>query len=142
MAFSKPICVAFLFLLVAAAGGCGYLDEELWVDDETFDEGITMEGIGIHGSGVGWGCGGAIGIGIGRRYHRTRHSRVHTGIHHGDFHAEAGSAAGPTDREILESTDIEMIDETPTMGTVEAVYYESKAERDASIARHYAPHGG
>jgi hypothetical protein len=58
--------------IVAAASslfvGCGYLDEDLLVSEETYEESFGIGGIGLSSTG-GFGCGGGVGFSRG-------HSRV------------------------------------------------------------------
>jgi hypothetical protein len=53
---AQPLFMSISVVALLTASGCGYLDEELWIDDEEFHAGI-----GAHGYGSS-GCGGASGI--------------------------------------------------------------------------------
>lgn len=60
-----------LMLVLLMTSACGYMDQDLLLDDESFnasldlgEEHITLGGMHIHGVGHS-GCGGAFGWGIG-----------------------------------------------------------------------------
>lgn len=142
----KPLLLPILFLSIVAGSACGYLDEEIWLEDEQFTQGL--EGSGLGGVGHGWGCGGSAHFGE-RRVRRPRRSLGALGqIHFDPFFiygqgvpaesaASTGAAGALTDEEILASTNIEAIEEDVVAGAVEQVYYEVKAERDAAVSTHY-----
>lgn len=131
--------VVVLFLLMGPLVGCGYLDDDLLTSDEEFQQSLTAGGMSLSGRGYGhhhgYGCGGAVirmsdlGL-IGRIRMRPRSAST------------ARSPSEMTDEEILNQTDIGVLDVTeaespvPT-DDVAAVYYETKSRRDRDIAAYY-----
>ena len=114
--------------------GCGYLDTDLFVDDDEFGESIALSGLELSGSGYGFsGCGGfglhGYGTSGGSSYSSHRYSvRGPTVV------------ARLTDEQILLNTDVDVIDVTPpgnTASTVEKLYFEQLEVRDAALAEHY-----
>lgn len=118
--------------IVFGGVGCGYLDRDMFIDDEQFEEELEM----LHGSG--WSEAHVFGCGGFGYYRRTSRSSA---LHVASTTAPAEMVELTlSDEEILASTDVEMIDETTAVaapGLVEAIYYEQKAARDRSIARVY-----
>jgi hypothetical protein len=138
----KTAACVLLFLCLCPLVGCGYLDEELLVSDEQFQQSLTLEGMSISGSGSGHGYGRSYGCG-GIRLHRSR-IPLARGVALPYLGATTiKSPSQMTDQEILNETNIGVIDETPkkgepAVGGVAAAYYASKERRDREIARYYA----
>lgn len=142
----KPLQMVVLFLSAVVFSACGYLDEELLLEDEQFAQSLEMEmeGIGITGAGRGWGCGGHSRL--SRRHVRPRRHSLATsffdpmyiyGLGPGGA-GQPGASARMSDEDLLETTDVEMVDESVVAGSIEQIYYETKHRRDEAILTHYA----
>lgn len=118
-------CLAILVL-----GGCGYLDDELWLEDEDFGHGLALEGQYVSGSGCGLRMGRSHVHGYG--YGSGSYSVGHAGaIEEGaeDFEYE--------EWEIDVAEAPELVDDVarvPAPGPAEAAYYGTLAARGVAAA--------
>lgn len=128
-----------LFLVLLCGSSCGYLDQDLFTEDEAFDESFATGGLGLHGFGFSSGCGGFGRLGP----HRHRHPSIGMGGL-ATLELEAMHISAMSDRDILESTEIGIIDESapeqaePAATSLPAqAYYEQLDERNRAITELY-----
>ncbi len=121
-------CVFFSLV----ASGCGYLDEEIAMSDEEFEESfgsISMGGVG----GGSWGCGGGYGSyrhGI-RRYDLAAMSISLGGVRTSSTDTPV---AGGGEVEGLPGADQPRdVDATPGAGGIEAAYFEIRTRRAEAV---------
>lgn len=127
----------FLFLMTVVGSACGYLDHEIHLSDEEFEETFGSGGLGLSGYGSS-GCGG-----YGYSSHRARHPRLYgtasmtMTMMMSEFHV----VVAMSDADLLEHTDVEMLDESEPSphdaNLVEQVYYDQLAARNRAIAAAY-----
>ena len=114
-------------VLALMAAGCGYLDDELLLDDDEFAESITLEGFGSgYGFGSSSGCGG---LGL---YGRS--AAGHGNARAGEEDSEIDDAEYDFDAETIfaerpEEPKGTVVRSAKKPGTAEAVYYETLAAR-------------
>ena len=128
-----------LFLVLLCGTSCGYLDQDLFTDEETFEESFSTGGLSLSGVGISSGCGG-MGF-LARRRARVRYRMG--GL--ASLQLEAMHISAMSDHDILENTDIGIIDETAsppeepeTAASLPAqAYYEQLENRNRAIAETY-----
>lgn len=142
---SRLLTCLVLCSFASILSGCGFLDQDVFLNDEQFAQTLELEGMMIRGHGgfssrgYGSSCGGGV-HGLGLAGYRGYSARAT-----GEAVLPVVAAAQMTDEQLLEQTDVEMVDETPVAsappGTVRYVYEQHKAARDEAILQYAAGTG-
>ena len=131
----NPAATILLFLMCLSCSACGYLDEDIHVDDEAFEEGFEgVGGLSLSGYGTS-GCGGG-----GYGFYTARSPHIRIGSVGSSSATVLRANMSMSDAEILEHTDVDIIDEQEALAPpnlVEVLYFSAIADRDRGLAQTY-----
>jgi len=134
---AKTLVRVAIILSALSLSACGYLDQDLLIDDAEFEETLGVGGLALSGigtSGGGWGCG------YGSYGHRYRGLQIRRGVRALQL-ADGTIQVDMSDQQILDQTDVDMIDESDAAATApntaEELYYSQLQARDQALADTY-----
>lgn len=123
-------------VMVVVCAGCGYLDEELFLDERQLEaaEAMEMEGMSVFGT-YSTSCGG-YGYARSSRRALVGHAEVAAAVSE-DALADQAATVG-IGRVDASSTSTTRRQQSRTLSLPAELYYESLAARNDSIATEYA----